>query len=62
MSIVKVICVYSYAYTDKDDVMRIRQELRKIGIENKIPYKTDKATGQGQYQIKGNSRISVYYE
>jgi hypothetical protein len=57
----KVICVYSYDYTDKDDVMRIRQELRKIGIENKIPYKTDNATRQGQYQVKGNTRISVYY-
>ncbi len=58
----KVICVYTYDYTDKEDVMRVRQELRKIGIENKIPYKTDNATRQGQYQVKGNSRISVYYE
>ena len=58
----KVICVYTYDYTDKEDVMRIRQELRKIGIENKIPYKTDNATRQGQYQVKGNTRISVYYE
>jgi hypothetical protein len=59
---VKVICVYSYDHTDKDDVTRIRQELRKIGIENKIPYKTDNATQQGRYQVKGDSRMAVHYE
>jgi hypothetical protein len=58
----KVICVYSYDYTDKDDVMRIREALREIGIKNKIPYKTDNATSEGKYRIKGHSRISVYYE
>lgn len=57
---VKVICVYSYDYTDKDDVMRIRGELRNIGIERKIPYKTDKATLAGKYKIKGDSGISTY--
>ena len=59
---IKVICVYSYDYNDKNDVMRIREELRKIGVENKIPYKTDNATQQRQYRIKGNTHISVYYE
>lgn len=58
----KVICIYTYDYTDKDDVMRIREELRKIGIVNKIPYKTDNATRQRKYQVKGNKRISIYYE
>jgi hypothetical protein len=58
----KVICVYSYDYTDKDDVMRIRQVLRDLGIIKKIPYKTDDATVKRQYQVKGNTRISVYYE
>ncbi len=58
---VKVICVYTYDYTDKDDVMRIRQELRELGVENKIAYKTDKATLQGQYKVNGNSQISAYY-
>lgn len=59
---VKVICVYSYDYTDRDDVMRIRDELRKIGIDKKIPYKTDDATEKGEYSVNGNTRISVYYE
>lgn len=58
----KVICVYTYDYTDKDDVMKIREELRKIGIVSKIPYKTDKATSKGEYQVKGNTKISTYYE
>jgi hypothetical protein len=62
ISNMKVICVYTYDYTDKEDVMRVRQELRKIGVISKIPYKTDNATRQGQYQVKGNTRISVYYE
>lgn len=58
----KVICVYTYDYTDKKDVMRIREALREIGITNKIPYKTDNATIKGQYQVKGKKRISIYYE
>ena len=58
----KVICVYTYDYTDKDDVMTIRDELRKLGVINKIPYKTDSATHQNLYEKKGDTRISVYYE
>ena len=38
---VKVICVYTYNYRDKKDVIRIRNELRSIGITWKIPYKSD---------------------
>lgn len=58
----KVICVFTYDSTDKEDVMRIRKELRKIGIEARIPYKTDNTTKQGKYSVKGNSNLSVYYE
>jgi hypothetical protein len=58
----RVICVYTYDYTDKEDVMRIRESLREIGIKSKIPYKTDNATIEGKYQVKGDERISVYYE
>jgi len=42
--------------------MRIREELRSLGIVSKISYKTDKATRENQYQIKGSTRISLYYE
>jgi len=58
----KVICVYTYDYTDRADVVRIREELRRIGITNKIPYKTDTATLSEQYEVKGHKQISVYYE
>jgi hypothetical protein len=58
----KVICVYSYDADDKEDVMRIRQSLRDIGITWKIPYKLDHATLLGRYRKKGDKRISAYYE
>lgn len=58
----KVICVYTYDWTDKEDVMRIREELRQLGITNKIPYKADEDTLSGKYRITGHTRISKYYE
>ncbi len=57
-----VICVYTYDWTDKDDVMRIRQRLRELGIISKIPYKADQDTLKGKYANKGDKRISKYYE
>jgi hypothetical protein len=59
---VKVICVYTYDCDDINDVMRIRQALRDLGFTAKMPYKTDDATYKGLYAVKGNSRISLYYE
>ncbi len=58
----KVICVHTYDWTDKDDVMRIRQNLRQLGILSKIPYKSDNDTHAGKYVNRGNKRISKYYE
>jgi len=58
----KVICVYTYDWTDEEDVKRVRKELRKLGITNKIPYKADKDTRSGKYRITGHTRISKYYE
>ncbi len=58
----KVICVYTYDWTDEKDVRRVREELRSLGIINKIPYKTDEDTLNGRYRIKGYTRISKYYE
>ena len=60
-SSVKVICVYMYNWTDEADVMRIRQELRQLGITRKIPYKADKETESGKYANQGTKRISKYY-
>ena len=39
-----VICVYTYDYEDRDDVMRIREELRRLGIRREIIYKADEDT------------------
>lgn len=58
----RVICVYTYDYTDEEDVRRIREELRKLGIASRIPYKTDEDTLSGKYQKTGHKRISKYYE
>ena len=58
----KVICVYTYDWTDKEDVMRIRTELRALGITWKIPYKSDEDTDKGKYRVAGHTRISKYYE
>ena len=58
----KVICVYTYDWTDEEDVMRIRQELRQLGITRKIPYKADEDTDSGKYATnQGTKRISKYY-
>jgi len=57
-----VICVYTYDWTDENDVKRIREELRKLGITNKISYKADEDTLKGKYRITGHRRISKYYE
>lgn len=58
----KVICVYTYDWTDQEDVMRIRQQLRDLGVTSKIPYKADEDTYAGRYRNRGNKRISKYYE
>lgn len=58
----KVICVYSYDWTDEEDVRRIREELRKRGITDKIPYKANEDTLSGKYRKTGHRRISKYYE
>jgi len=58
----KVICVYTYDWTDEEDVKRVRQELRDLGVTRKIPYKADQDTLSGKYAIRGDKRISKYYE
>lgn len=58
----KVICVYTYDWTEEEDVRRIREELRKLGITKRIPYKTNEDTLSGKYRVTGHTRISKYYE
>ncbi len=49
-----VICVYTYDYKDDKDVRRVRDKLRLLGFEKKIPYKTDEAT-------RNNVKGSLYF-
>lgn len=58
----KVICVYTYDWTDENDVRGIRDELRKLGITSKMPYKSDEDTVSGKYRATGHTKISKYYE
>ena len=58
---IKVICVYTYDSDDKEDVMKVREGLRKLGVTQKIPYKEDRATLEGKYQKRGYTKISKYY-
>lgn len=57
-----VICVYTYDADDEDDVRRVRNSLRDLGFVKPIAYKTDQATFDGRYQVRGHQRISKYYE
>lgn len=56
-----VIIVYTYDYNDESDVMRIRDELRKIGITWKIPYKTDQATYEAKYAKTSREKVSLHF-
>ncbi len=57
----KVICVYTYNWADTDDVIRVREDLRRLGITWKIPYKADEDTDSGRYANQGAKHISKYY-
>lgn len=52
-----MICVYTYDYEDKDDVMRIREVLRDLGIRRPIIYKADEDTTKLKY---GNDYTPTY--
>lgn len=56
----QVICVYTYDWTDKEDVMRIREELRKLSITEILSYKIDADTMAGKYRDTGSRNISKY--
>jgi len=56
-----VICVYTYDYRNKQDLFRVRKELRKMGFNERIPYKTNQTTREGKYAVNGQ-HTSLYYE
>jgi hypothetical protein len=57
----RVICIYTYDCEDEADVMRVRGELRRLGIARKIPYKTDADTLAGKYSARGDTQIARYF-
>jgi len=44
-----VICVYTYDYLDLEDVMNVRERLKKLGLTDKLCYKPDIYTYLGIY-------------
>lgn len=46
---IKVIIVYTHNYQDKEDVNRVREELRSLGFDQTLYYKTDQATKAARY-------------
>jgi len=53
----KMICVFTYDWTDAEDARRVRQALRDLGIKKKLHYKADEDTRAGTY-----GRDYKYYE
>jgi hypothetical protein len=53
----KMLCVFTYDWTDADDALRVRQALRDLGITKKLRYKADEDTRAGRY-----GRDYKYYE
>jgi hypothetical protein len=47
-----VICIYTYDRNDREDILRIREALRELGIEQKIQYAI----------ILDKEQINLYYE
>ena len=56
---VYVVCVYTYDHEDAEDVMRVREYLRKMGFKRTLSYKTDELTAAGVYS-DGTGGIAKY--
>lgn len=60
---IKVICVFTEDFNDKNDVERVEKNLRTIGVQNKLIYKLDKDVGK--YVKDGHKNldqlVSHYY-
>ena len=58
----RVICVYTYDWCDEDDVKRVREQLRALGVTRSIPYKADSDTQEGIYAADGHQDFTKYFE
>jgi len=57
-----VLCVSTSDADDVADGRRVREELRRLGVTRKTPYKPAAATAAGRYAVRGGTRISGYHE
>jgi hypothetical protein len=48
-----VVCVYTYDGDDEQDVMRVREALRTLGLTRRIAYKLDEDTLAGRSHASG---------
>lgn len=55
----KVIFVYTRDWSDREDVMRVREELRKLGFTDRLGYKRNIETFRGEYSKRGK-RVTYY--
>jgi hypothetical protein len=55
----KVIYVYTKNWADETDVMRVRENLRTLGLTERIGYKRNIETFAGEYAKKGK-RVTYY--
>ena len=56
----RVICVYVEDYRDKDNVYKVRDLIRELGVKSIIKFKTDEATIKGIYT--GDEREFLYVD
>ena len=49
-SMAKLIEGYTYDWMDEKDVFKVREQLRKLGIENELSYKTNEDMLAGKYK------------
>jgi hypothetical protein len=57
----QVICVYTYDWTDHEDVTRVRDRLRELGVTWRIGYKADADTEAGRYAHKSHARVCKFW-
>ncbi|HJJ42199.1 MAG TPA: DUF1917 domain-containing protein, partial [Methanocorpusculum sp.] len=55
----KVIYVFTYDWSDEDDVMKVREVLKTLGFTDRIGYKRNIDTYAGEYREKGK-RVAYY--
>ena len=54
----KLICVYTRNWQDRDDVRRVLRQLRDLGVSWRLSYKTDEATLSGVYGTGSAAYVS----